>query len=62
MVVCGNGIASEKINQIKNRKGESLAELFRRIPEEQREEIVVVAIDMWEPYINGFIRKKVENT
>ncbi len=36
-----------------DRKEESLAELFRRIPEEQREEIAAVAIDMWEPYINA---------
>lgn len=36
-----------------DRKEESLAELFRRIPEEQREEITAVAIDMWEPYINA---------
>ena len=37
----------------RDRKEESLAELFRRMPEEQRQEIVAVAIDMWEPYINA---------
>jgi len=37
----------------RDRKEESLAELFRRIPEEQRQEIAAVAIDMWEPYINA---------
>jgi len=37
----------------RDRKEESLAELFRRIPEEQRQEITAVAIDMWEPYINA---------
>jgi transposase len=36
-----------------DRKEESLAELFRRIPEEQQAEIAAVAIDMWEPYINA---------
>jgi transposase len=34
-----------------DRKEGSLAELLHRIPEEQREEVVAVAIDMWEPYI-----------
>ncbi|MEW6054959.1 MAG: ISL3 family transposase [Nitrospirota bacterium] len=37
----------------RDRKEESLAELFRRLPEEQRQEIAAVAIDMWEPYINA---------
>lgn len=37
----------------RDRKKESLAELFRRIPEDQRQEIAAVAIDMWEPYINA---------
>jgi transposase len=36
-----------------DRKEESLAELLHRIPEEQREEVAAVAIDMWEPYINA---------
>lgn len=36
----------------RDRKEESLAELFRRMSEQQRQEIVAVAIDMWEPYIN----------
>lgn len=37
----------------RDRKEESLVELFRRIPEEQRHKIAAVAIDMWEPYINA---------
>ena len=37
----------------RDRKEESLGELFRRIPEEQRKTIAAVAIDMWEPYINA---------
>lgn len=37
----------------RDRKEESLAELFRRISEEQRQEIAAVAIDMWEPYISA---------
>lgn len=41
------------IDVAQDRKEESLAELFRRIPEEQRQQIAAVAIDMWEPYINA---------
>jgi transposase len=37
----------------RDRKEESPAELFRRIPEEQRQGIAAVAVDMWEPYINA---------
>lgn len=36
-----------------DRKEESLGELLNRIPEEQREKVAAVAIDMWEPYINA---------
>lgn len=36
-----------------DRKEETLSELLKRIPEGQREEIVAVAMDMWEPYINA---------
>jgi transposase len=36
-----------------DRKEETLVELLKRIPEEQREKIIAVAIDMWEPYINA---------
>jgi len=36
-----------------DRKEESLVELLHRIPEEQREAVAAVAIDMWEPYINA---------
>lgn len=39
----------------RDRKEESLAELFGKMPEEQRQEIAAVAIDMWEPYINAVV-------
>jgi transposase len=41
------------VDVARDRKEESLAELFRGIPEEQRREIVAVAIDMWDPYISA---------
>jgi transposase len=41
------------VDVAEDRKEETLTELFTRIPEEQRDEIVAVAIDMWEPYINA---------
>jgi transposase len=44
---------SRVLDVAQDRKEESLAELFKRIPEGQREEIAAVAIDMWEPYINA---------
>ena len=37
----------------RDRKEDSLKELLGRIPDEQRQEIAAVAIDMWEPYINA---------
>lgn len=36
----------------RDRKKESLEELFSKIPEDQRDGIAAVAIDMWEPYIS----------
>lgn len=41
------------VDVARDRKEESLAELFRGIPEEQRREIVAVAIDMWDPHISA---------
>ena len=36
----------------KDRKEKSLLEIFEKMPEEQREGIKAVAMDMWTPYIN----------
>jgi len=44
---------SRVLDVARDRKEESLAELFRRIPEEQRQGIAAVAMDMWGPYINA---------
>jgi transposase len=41
------------VDVAQDRKEETLGELFKRIPEEQRQKIAAVAIDMWEPYINA---------
>ena len=41
------------VDVAQDRKEETLAEFFKRIPEEQREKIIAVAIDMWEPHINA---------
>ncbi|HSB51449.1 MAG TPA: ISL3 family transposase [Dissulfurispiraceae bacterium] len=40
------------VDVARDRKEESLAELLRRMPGEQRQGIVAVAIGMWEPYIS----------
>lgn len=37
----------------RDRKEESLGELLNKIPQQQRDLITAVAIDMWEPYINA---------
>lgn len=37
----------------RDRKKESLSELIRKLPKEQRDGIAAVAIDMWEPYIRA---------
>lgn len=44
---------SRVVEVARDRTAESLAELFRRIPEGQRQEIAAVAVDMWGPYINA---------
>lgn len=41
------------VDVAEDRKEDTLSELLKSIPEEQRQEIAAVAIDMWEPYINA---------
>ncbi len=45
------------IDVARDRKEASLSEALQSIPKKQRAEIKAVAIDMWEPYINGVNRE-----
>lgn len=44
---------SRVIDVAEDRKEESLSDVFNKIPQEQRDKIVAVAMDMWEPYMNA---------
>jgi transposase len=44
---------SRVLDVARDRKEESLEELLNKIPQEQRDPITAVALDMWEPYINA---------
>ncbi len=40
------------IDVSRDRKEASLSEIFKKMPEDQRDKVEAIAMDMWEPYIN----------